>query len=68
MLRAWFVRHRHCLEQTKTFVFGFVFVLAHEQRTALLQIISRKKAAANSNHSMILICMKFAAYFSHIMI
>ena len=33
ILRAWFVHHRHYLEQTKTFVLGFVFVffLAHEQ-------------------------------------
>ena len=33
ILRAWFIRHRHYLEQTKTFVFSFVFVfvLAHEQ-------------------------------------
>ena len=33
VLRAWFVRHRLSPEQTKTFVFGFVFVfvLAHEQ-------------------------------------
>ena len=33
ILRAWFVPHRHYLEQTKTFVLGFVFVfvLAHEQ-------------------------------------
>ena len=33
VLRAWFVRHRLYPEQTKTFVFGFVFVfvLAHEQ-------------------------------------
>ena len=28
ILRAWFVRHRHYLEQTKTF--ALVFVLAHE--------------------------------------
>ena len=33
MLRAWLVRHWHSLEQTKTFVLGFVFVLAHEQVT-----------------------------------
>ena len=31
VLRAWFVRHRLYPEQTKTFVFGFIFVLAHEQ-------------------------------------
>ena len=31
ILRAWFVRHRHYLERTKTFGFCFVFVLAHEQ-------------------------------------
>ena len=33
ILRPWFVRHRFYSEQTKTFVFGFVFifVLAHEQ-------------------------------------
>ena len=33
VLRAWFVRHRLYPEQTKAFVFGFVFVfdLAHEQ-------------------------------------
>ena len=33
ILRAWFIRHRHYLEQTKTFVlnFVFVFVLTHEQ-------------------------------------
>ena len=32
ILRAWFVRHRHYLERTKTFVLGFVFVFvwAHE--------------------------------------
>ena len=28
---AWFVRHRLYPERTKTFVFGFVFVLAHKQ-------------------------------------
>ena len=33
ILRAWFVRNRHYLERTKTFVPGsiFVFVLTHEQ-------------------------------------
>ena len=31
VLKAWFVRHRLYPERTKTFVFGFVFVLAHEQ-------------------------------------
>ena len=33
VLRAWFVHHRLYPEQTKTLVFGFVFVfvLAHEQ-------------------------------------
>ena len=31
LLRAWFVRHRFYPERTKTFVCGFVFVLAHEQ-------------------------------------
>ena len=33
LLRAWFVRQRHYLERTKTFILGFVFffVLAHEQ-------------------------------------
>ena len=31
VLRAWFVRHRLNPERTKTFIFGFVFVLAHEQ-------------------------------------
>ena len=32
-LGAWFVRHRHNIEQTKTFVFGFIFafLLAHKQ-------------------------------------
>ena len=37
ILRAWFVRHRHYLERTKTFVLGFVFVfgLAHEQAISL---------------------------------
>ena len=34
ILRAWFVRHRHYLESTKTFGFVFVFVLAHEQATS----------------------------------
>ena len=32
---AWFVRHRLYPEGTKTFVFGFVFVLAHEQLMTL---------------------------------
>ena len=36
ILRAWFVRHRHYLERTKTFVFGFVFVFAHKQVISLL--------------------------------
>ena len=31
VLRAWFVRHRLYPERTKTFVFGFVFVLAHKK-------------------------------------
>ena len=31
ILRAWFVRHRNYLERTKTFVLGFVFVLAYRQ-------------------------------------
>ena len=31
VLKAWFVRHRLYPERTNTFVFGFVFVLAHEQ-------------------------------------
>ena len=31
ILRAWFIRHRHYLGRTKTFVLGFVFVLAHDQ-------------------------------------
>ena len=33
ILRAWFIRHRHYLEQKKTFELGFVFVfvLAREQ-------------------------------------
>ena len=32
ILRAWFIRHKHNLERTKTFTLGFVFVfvLAHE--------------------------------------
>ena len=31
ILRAWFVRHRLYPERTKSFVYVFVFVLAHEQ-------------------------------------
>ena len=31
MARFRFVRHRLCQERTKTFVFEFVFVLAHEK-------------------------------------
>ena len=40
VLRAWFVRHRLYPEQTKTFVFRFVFVfvLAHEQPIILNHI------------------------------
>ena len=40
ILRAWFVRHRHDLELTKTFVLSlvFVFVLAHEQATSAAQL------------------------------
>ena len=42
IIRAWFVCHRHYPERTKTFVLGFVFVLAVGTRTA-----SEKKLVVN---------------------
>ena len=39
LLRAWFVRHRLYPERTKTFVYGFVFALAHEQPISLLLVV-----------------------------
>ena len=39
LLRAWFFRHRLYPERTNTFVFGFVFVLAHEQPISSLCIL-----------------------------
>ena len=40
ILRAWFVSHRYYLEQTKTFVPGFVFglVLAHEKAITKMSV------------------------------
>ena len=39
VLRAWFVRHSLHPERSKTFVFGLIFVLAHEQPVSKLLTI-----------------------------